>query len=125
MPRGTDAKGCGDDPLAVPGGEKIGVGHVLRVQAQGAPARPGSLAMDKAEPAEQRRRHCAASVFFLAAAMGFLAVAALALRPVSQGVWAAEPADGLAALKASFARPTFIPHPADNPPTGAKIALGK
>jgi cytochrome c peroxidase len=81
--------------------------------------------MDKAEPAEQRRRHCAASVFFLAAAMGFLAVAALALRPVSQGVWAAEPADGLAALKASFARPTFIPHPADNPPTGAKIALGK
>ncbi|HKD58197.1 MAG TPA: hypothetical protein VKD45_11850, partial [Hyphomicrobiaceae bacterium] len=60
----------------------------------------------------------------LAAATGFLAIAALALR-ISPGVRAAEPADALAVLKAGFARPTFIPHPAGNPPTAAKIALGK
>ena len=81
--------------------------------------------MDNRECAERSRRRCAASAFLIAAAMGFLAIAALALRPVGQGVRAAEPADALAVLKASFARPTFIPHPAGNPPTAAKIALGK
>jgi len=81
--------------------------------------------MDKATRAEWSRQPCAASAFLLAAATGFLAIAALALRPVGEGVRAAEPADALAALKASFARPTFIPHPAGNPPTAAKIALGK
>lgn len=30
-----------------------------------------------------------------------------------------------AAPKASFRRPTYVPHPANNPPTPAKIALGK
>ena len=30
-----------------------------------------------------------------------------------------------AALKAKFARPTFVPRPADNPPSPARIALGK
>lgn len=29
-----------------------------------------------------------------------------------------------AALKASFARPAFVPHPADNPPSAARIELG-
>ena len=95
-----------------------------RPQAQPAPARRGSLAMDEEGCAEQSRRRCAASAFMLAAATGFLAIAALALRPISPGVRAAEPADALA-LKASFARPTFIPHPVGNPLTGAKIALGK
>ena len=33
--------------------------------------------------------------------------------------------DPLAALKAKFARPTFVPNPAGNPPTAAKVALGK
>ncbi len=34
-------------------------------------------------------------------------------------------ADPFAALKAKFARPTFVPQPADNLPTPARIALGK
>ena len=38
---------------------------------------------------------------------------------------AQQPADPLAALKAKFARPTFVPNPAGNPPTAAKVALGK
>jgi len=96
-----------------------------RAQAQPTPARPVPRAMDKEECAERSRRRCAASAFILAAATGFLAIAVLGLRPVGQGVRAAEPADALAVLKASFARPTFIPHPAGNPPTAAKIALGK
>jgi cytochrome c peroxidase len=96
-----------------------------RAAAQPARAHPMPLAMDKQKWAEWSPRRCAASAFTLAAATGFLAIAALALRPVSQGVRAAEPADAFAVLKASFARPMFIPHPAGNPPTAAKIALGK
>jgi cytochrome c peroxidase len=51
----------------------------------------------------------------LSASVAFAGVAA----------WTAWAADDLGALKASFARPTFVPHPADNPPSPAKIALGK
>ncbi len=35
------------------------------------------------------------------------------------------PRDPFAALKAKFVRPTFVPQPADNPPSPARIALGK
>jgi cytochrome c peroxidase len=35
------------------------------------------------------------------------------------------PPDPLAALKAKFARPQFVPHPPGNPPTPEKIALGR
>ena len=38
---------------------------------------------------------------------------------------AQQAADPVAALKARFARPTFVPNPSGNPPTPAKIALGK
>jgi cytochrome c peroxidase len=37
----------------------------------------------------------------------------------------AEPPDAMGLLKAKFQRPTFVPHPADNPPTPARTALGK
>ncbi|HEX6001307.1 MAG TPA: cytochrome c peroxidase [Hyphomicrobiaceae bacterium] len=37
----------------------------------------------------------------------------------------AEAADPLAALKAKFVRPRFVPHPADNPSSPERIALGK
>ena len=38
---------------------------------------------------------------------------------------AQQPRDAFATLKAKFIRPTFVPHPADNPPSPAKVALGK
>lgn len=38
---------------------------------------------------------------------------------------AASPGPAQAAVKASFKRPVYVPHPANNPPTPAKIALGK
>lgn len=38
---------------------------------------------------------------------------------------AQQPADRLAALKAQFARQAFVPTPADNVPTAARVALGK
>jgi cytochrome c peroxidase len=66
----------------------------------------------------------ALSAFFLATAAGFLVPTWLAVHttPIAQ---AQQPADDLAALKAKFARPTFVPTPADNLPTAAKVALGK
>jgi cytochrome c peroxidase len=54
------------------------------------------------------------------AAVGF---AALALW--SMGAPGQQAADPLAALKSRFARPTFVPHPAGDPPTPAKVALGR
>ena len=50
---------------------------------------------------------------------------AVALWPAEQGARAQQAADPVAALKARFARPTFVPNPSGNPPTPAKIALGK
>ena len=69
-------------------------------------------------------RRLAASVFALGAAVGFAALAAVALWPGAQAARAQTP-DPLAALKASFARPNFVPNPSGNPPTALKIALGK
>jgi len=90
--------------------------------AQTAARRPGRW--PTGGPGEGLPWHSAARVFALAAATGFLAIAALALWPTTDGV-RAQPANSLAMLRANFARPTFVPHPADNPPTAAKIALGK
>ena len=57
----------------------------------------------------------AVAALVLSASLAFSAVAA----------WTAWAADDLSALKATFARPAFVPHPADNAPTPAKISLGK
>ena len=51
-------------------------------------------------------------------------MAVLALWPAG-GAGAQQAGDDLAALKARFARPGFVPNPSGNPPTAAKIALGK
>ncbi len=74
---------------------------------------------------EETGRRSNATAFLLAAVLGFAAVLAVALWPRLEIAWAQPPADQLAALKARFARPSFIPHPASNPPTPAKIALGR
>jgi cytochrome c peroxidase len=68
------------------------------------------------------------AIFAGAALAGFAVMAALATWPGRRSEPAPQgggPAAALAALKATFARPTFVPAPADNPPTPAKIALGK
>jgi cytochrome c peroxidase len=59
------------------------------------------------------------------ALLGFCALALIALWPLPEPATAQRPGDPLAKLKATFARPTFVPAPADNPQTPAKIALGK
>jgi cytochrome c peroxidase len=56
--------------------------------------------------------------------VGFATVA-LALWATPYGVLAQQSADPFADLKAKFIRPAFVPRPADNPPSPAKIALGK
>ncbi|HZT49962.1 MAG TPA: cytochrome-c peroxidase, partial [Hyphomicrobiaceae bacterium] len=66
-----------------------------------------------------------AGAFVLAAALAFTVVMSAALWPRLDAARAQPPGDALAALKARFARPSFIPHPASNPPTPAKIALGR
>ncbi len=49
----------------------------------------------------------------------------MALWAPPDGALAQQPPDPFATLKAKFVRPTFVPRPADNPPSPAKIALGK
>jgi cytochrome c peroxidase len=66
-----------------------------------------------------------AGAFALSAAVGFAALAAVGLWPMAEGARAQQAADPLAALKARFVRPGFVPNPAGNPPTAAKIALGQ
>jgi cytochrome c peroxidase len=69
--------------------------------------------------------HLTAS-FISAATFGFGVIASLAL-------WAGpdiaraqqQPRDPFTALKAKFVRPAFVPRPADNAPSPARIALGK
>ena len=63
--------------------------------------------------------------FATGAMLGFCAVAAIGLWPGAETARAQGPADQLAALKAKFARPTFVPRPTGDPPTTAVIALGK
>lgn len=57
-------------------------------------------------------------------AAGFVALTVLTLWIGPDGVQAQQ-RDAFAVLKAKFARPAYVPHPADNQPTPAKIALGK
>jgi cytochrome c peroxidase len=57
--------------------------------------------------------------------MGFALLLAWAYAPEPQRALAQASRDDLAALKAKFARPTFVPNPPDNLPTAAKVALGK
>jgi cytochrome c peroxidase len=84
-----------------------------------------SRAHPQALPRRQlgRRRICGAL------AAGFLACAALiaglAARLEIFGSARAQNIDVLAKLRASFARPSFVPNPAGNVPTAAKVALGK
>jgi cytochrome c peroxidase len=61
-----------------------------------------------------------------AAAVAF-ALASLVGVSLSGALRPSPPAGGArqAAVLAGFARPTFLPHPADNPTTPAKVALGK
>ncbi|HJU32887.1 MAG TPA: cytochrome c peroxidase [Hyphomicrobiaceae bacterium] len=65
------------------------------------------------------------SGFAFGLACGFAAIAVSALGPARDDARAQMPADRLAALKASFARPDHVPIPLGNPQTPAKIALGK
>jgi cytochrome c peroxidase len=58
-------------------------------------------------------------------ALGFCTLASVALWPVAETARAQGAADPLAGLKAQFARPGFVPHPAGNPSTPARVALGK
>lgn len=72
------------------------------------------------EPRWWLRAACAAG-----AALWFVALSTAALWPASPGARAQQPQLSLAELKAKFARPAFVPSPTDNPPTAAKVALGK
>ena len=65
-----------------------------------------------------------ALIAFAPALAGFCALARSPLGP-RRRPRTRKPPDPFAALKAKFARPTFVPQPADNPPTPAKIALGR
>ena len=71
------------------------------------------------------RRLQAAVAIIASVAIGFAVIASLALWPPHEPAHAQAPRDDLAALKAKFARPTFVPNPAGNLPTAAKVALGK
>jgi cytochrome c peroxidase len=68
-------------------------------------------------------RHLA--VLAAGAAVGFAAIGALALFSPRDASLAQQPGDPLAALKAKFTRPTYVPHPPGEAPTPARIALGK
>jgi cytochrome c peroxidase len=59
-----------------------------------------------------------------AVAAGMVALGGLSFWSVTGRLHGGEP-DPLAALRARFQRPQFVPHPPDNPPTPEKIALGK
>jgi cytochrome c peroxidase len=83
--------------------------------------------MAERRPSERVVRHSPSNggraAFAVGVALGFAALATVSNLPVPSN--AQQPVDPLAALKAKFARPAFVPAPADNLPTGAKVALGK
>jgi len=64
------------------------------------------------------------AAFAAGAMIGFAALAALALLSTKRASLAQQP-DPLAALKAKFERPTFVPHPPGDAPTRARVALGQ
>jgi cytochrome c peroxidase len=63
-------------------------------------------------------------IFAISAVVAFGAMAGAAHYVAPEQTRAQAASDPLRALKASFARPAYVPHPASNPPTPAKIALG-
>jgi cytochrome c peroxidase len=71
------------------------------------------------------RRLAAAAALLVGSLLGFAAVAALELLPAIKPAGAQTAGDNLAALRAKFARPTFVPNPPGNLPTTAKVVLGK
>ena len=64
------------------------------------------------------------AAFAAGAMIGFAALAVLALLSPQHASLAQQP-DPLAALKAKFERPTFVPHPPGEAPTPARVALGQ
>jgi cytochrome c peroxidase len=76
-------------------------------------------------PAESRLRPRTRAAVAGGVAAGLAALAGVWLWSSTGRLPGAEPADPLAALKAKFQRPRFVPHPAGNLPTPASIALGK
>jgi cytochrome c peroxidase len=72
--------------------------------------------------AARRTRKLAAAAAGTAA--GVAALLAIVLGSATQGALGRFP-DPLVALKARFERPRFVPHPADNPPSFERIALGR
>ncbi len=59
------------------------------------------------------------------ALLGFATLAGLTRIGSQPPAGAQRPQPSLEALKKTFARPTFVPSPEDNPPTAARIALGR
>jgi cytochrome c peroxidase len=72
-------------------------------------------------PPASRRNHAAFAAGTLAGCIALAGVAVWLTADRSLG----QPPDPLAALKARFERPQFVPYPAGNPPTFEKIVLGK
>jgi cytochrome c peroxidase len=66
-----------------------------------------------------------ATAFAASVGVGFAALLFVAHWSAAPPARAQQPTDPLAALKAKFARPTFVPNPPGNPPTAAKVALGQ
>ena len=62
--------------------------------------------------------------FVASAVLGFCALAAELVWSTPEAAWAQQ-RDAFTALKAQFGRPAFVPHPAGNPPSALRIALGK
>jgi cytochrome c peroxidase len=81
--------------------------------------------MMSGRPPASRLRRLGLAAVAGAIAAGLLALAGLALRSPPDSLLGSRPTDPLAALKAKLKRPQFVPHPADNPPTPERIALGK
>jgi cytochrome c peroxidase len=77
------------------------------------------------EPPAPSRRGRGLAPVAAGAAAGLVAIVGLALWVPADRLYGRAPADPLAALKAKFARPGFVPAPADNLPTPEKVALGK
>jgi cytochrome c peroxidase len=70
-------------------------------------------------------RPTATAALIVGGLLGFAAIAAVSVLPATEPARAQSSRDDLAALKAKFARPTFVPRPPGSTPTGARIALGK
>jgi len=66
-----------------------------------------------------------ATAFAASAGVGFAALLLVAHWSGAPPAHAQQATDPLLSLKAKFARPAFVPNPPGNPPTAAKVALGK